>query len=429
VQSEPFQRLRRIKQLGFSDLIYPGATHTRFTHCLGTLHMARRLIEIIQSETGETFNPYRAQVALAAALLHDVGHGPFSHAFEFIGKRLNLKMARHENVTQDIILNSPLANVLKRLAPSAPKDVAGLIKGEESDIYSAVVSSQFDADRLDYMQRDRMMTGTQTASLDLEWLMANLTVGDVPYGVDDQLLGTRKTFVLGSKAIHAAESYVLGLFQLYPDVYLHKATRSAERMLQELMLRVATLIQNGDRARTGLPAELPLVRFMEHPNLLENMLKLDDTSIWATLAMLADSKDADISALAKGILNRHLYKAIDIRTEVSRSLDGKDLSDEAALRQTDKICAAVLEELAYMARMDILPDEGSRSPYKMVQESKGGLNQILVKTPTGKLEDLGLHSRVVRAIKPYKFARAYYPRENDEAKKIIQDAIARNTSR
>lgn len=236
IQSQPFQRLRRIKQLGFSDLVYPGATHSRFAHSVGTFHIARRLMRIIREYLGEKkFEHSKARAALAASLLHDVGHGPFSHSFEDVGKRLNLSLAAdHEKLTDTLIRDEKIGKALNQCGSGFANDVAKVIASKgPTDIYGAVVSSQFDADRLDYMQRDRLMTGTQHSAIDFTWLIANLEIGLVSYGVDEEEVGEIETFVLNEKAFYAAETYVVGLFQLYPTVYFHKATRSAEKIFSE----------------------------------------------------------------------------------------------------------------------------------------------------------------------------------------------------
>lgn len=161
IQTEAFQRLRRIKQLGFSEFVYPGATHTRFAHSLGVFHLARRLIEIIdvklKKRGSPTSNNAEKDAALCAALLHDLGHGPFSHAFEEVGKKFQLASVNHESITDKLIREGEIGVILDRYYKGFRNNVAAAI-GEHSDIYSSVVSGQFDADRLDYMQRDRMMT-------------------------------------------------------------------------------------------------------------------------------------------------------------------------------------------------------------------------------------------------------------------------------
>lgn len=168
------QRLRRVKQLGVSEFVFPSASHTRFSHSIGVFHNARRLVGIIRREielkrvAGE-FNEARAKVALFAALLHDIGHGPFSHAFEEARKALaaeaapKSKIRNHEAFTAEMI-RDPAGEISKILAASgiSADDVADLVAAETpADMYHAVVSSSFDADRLDYLLRDRYMTGTE----------------------------------------------------------------------------------------------------------------------------------------------------------------------------------------------------------------------------------------------------------------------------
>jgi HD superfamily phosphohydrolase len=160
LQTRPFQRLRRIKQLGFSDLIYPGATHSRFAHSVGVFHTARLLMAVIRQHVGSR-DDTRENHALAAALLHDLGHGPFSHAFESVGKRLNLKLADHEHMSDRLIREGEVSEILKTMGSGFHIDVANIIKQEgRRTVHNNVVSSQFDADRLDYMRRDRLMTGS-----------------------------------------------------------------------------------------------------------------------------------------------------------------------------------------------------------------------------------------------------------------------------
>ena len=223
IQTRPFQRLRRIRQLGFSEFVFPGATHTRFAHSIGVFHVARSLMSVIRrhivADSARQFGEYQATVALAAALVHDVGHGMFSHAFESVGKSMNLAMAKHENVSEAIIRDSEITQALHDLGSGFANDVATLIgRKEPGNLYDAVVSSQFDADRLDYMQRDRLMSGVQSSGIDLTWLLSNLEIASVRTGADDEATGSVETLVLGPKAVQTAESYVLSLFHLYPNV-------------------------------------------------------------------------------------------------------------------------------------------------------------------------------------------------------------------
>ena len=422
INTRPFQRLRRVKQLGFSYLVYPGATHSRFAHSIGVFHIARRMMKIIERHLGEgSFQEAQAQHALAAALLHDVGHGAFSHAFEEVGKRLKIEMAKHETVSKKLILDSEISECLKTMGSGFHKDVAGVIDEDiPPTLYSAVISSQFDADRLDYMQRDRMMCGTRHGAIDFEWLVENIMVGDVNVGVDTESLGKIPTFVIGPKAIAAAETFVLGLFQLYPAVYLHKTTRGVEVLFTELLVKVIELSRDGSFAKTGLPENHPLVQFARDSDNIEHVLCLDDSVVWSALNLLSESEDKLISDFSKRLRSRKLYKVIDVREELRKS--------GATEKELDKMCAEmkmrieewVDEDKSSVCRM--LIDECKRSPYKGKTEGKGPLKQINV-LDNGKLHDLSEISDVVGAIKDFKVFRVYLNANDDEAKKFIKNEI------
>lgn len=224
IGSRPFQRLRRIKQLGFSEIVHPGATHSRFAHSLGVLQTARELMTIVQERADGHRSEAREDIAMAASLLHDIGHGPFSHAFETVGQHLGLELlADHEQISDLMIRTGELAELLEDMGSGFAKDVATMIlKTGPKMVHDAIVSSQFDADRPDYMRSDQLMTGSKHSSVDFAWLLDNWEIDDVTDGVDDLQAGKVPTFVIGPEAIQAADSYVLGLFQLYPTIYFHK---------------------------------------------------------------------------------------------------------------------------------------------------------------------------------------------------------------
>lgn len=425
IQTRPFQRLRRIKQLGFSDLVYPGATHSRLAHSIGVFHTARMLMEVIGRHVTRPEESKMRQ-ALAAALVHDLGHGPFSHAFESVGKRLGIKMADHENVSDILIRQSEVAGVLNELGSGFADDVADIVRGRgKKTIYSAVVSSQFDADRLDYMRRDRLMTGTQHAGIDFKWLLSNLQIASVPVGVDDSLIGNLDTFVLGSKAIFGAEAYVLGLFQLYPTVYLHKATRGAEKIFGELLYRTITLVKCGGTRLTGLPKNHPIVRFAKAPDDVESALGLDDPSVWGALPLMCEASDSAVASLAQSLRNRDLGKCIDIREQVAHAVGDSGMAD----LEVDACCAKIKDKLTdwlQSQKMDMPPihlDEAQRSPYKVVDEAQGPLDRINIYTNGGRLVDLKQRSAVVAAVKPFKLFRVYYERNDTETQKTVSAII------
>lgn len=429
IQTRPFQRLRRIKQLGFSDLVFPGATHSRFAHSVGVFHTARQLMGIIRDHLGtERFEPTRANEALAAALVHDLGHGPFSHSFEEVGKRLNLKMANHEKVSDALIRDGPVAEALRKLGSGFANDVADIVKaGGPTNIYGAVVSSQFDADRLDYIRRDRLMTGTQHSAIDFPWLMANIEVGELAYGVDELSVGSIETFVLGPKAVYAAEAFVLGLFQLYPTVYFHKTTRGAEKIFTELLVRVINLVCEDSSEKTGLPNNHPIVQFAKSPDSVDTILPLDDTLVWGALMLFSDSTDDIVRELAIRLRDRKLYKSINARERLKRKAGFDGSVEQETL--VDQMCDAMSNRVEEWnsdqdrGELRILSDRATREPYKRLQESKGPLNQIRIKAQTEELIDLGDRSDVVKAIEPFRLFRLYVRDEDEEARKFVDQLI------
>lgn len=427
IQTRPFQRLRRVKQLGFSDLVYPGATHSRFAHSIGVFHTARQLMKIIAEKVStQKWNETQANAALAAALVHDVGHGAFSHAFEEVGKRLSLKLAHHEYVSDILIRDSEISEPLKKMGSGFHNDVADVIKAAgPRSVYDAVVSSQFDADRLDYIRRDRMMAGSSHGVIDYDWLISNLHVDTINTGVDDQKVGELETFVIGPKGVFAAEAYVLGLFQLYPTIYFHKATRGAEKLFTEMMVKVFELVRDGSVQDTGLAAGHPLARFAADPTNLDNALCLDDSVVFGCLSQLSESKNAVISEFAQRIRDRKLLKCFDIREEVRRRIYGKvEVGD---LEKTiSRVSLKVVEKIELWKKTNpkpyLLQDKASRSPYKRFEESKGPLNQIMVRTGSG-MADLGELSPVVASIPTFEVLRYYYDRENQAIPKMLNQVI------
>ena len=434
IQTAPFQRLRRIRQLGFSEFVFPGATHTRFAHSLGVFHIARALMGIIRRHVeggGRTFGDHQASVAVAAALLHDIGHGMFSHAFEAVGKEFGLVMAEHEHVSALLVRNTEIAEVLKPLGTSFADEVATLVgqKGP-GNLYDAVVSSQFDADRLDYMQRDRLMTGVRSSGVDPTWLLANLEVTAVPIGADDEPSGEIETLVLGPKAAQTAESYLLSLFHLYPNVYLHKATRGAEVLFAALMRRLIRLEKDGHTAKSGMPERHPIRRFVADPDRLEHAQALDDAVFWGALPMLLEADDAEVKRLAAALHGRRLLRCIDlvqrVETQMPRREGEKAPRHQARVKLAvktieDRLKAWAVEEGSGRAR--VLIDRYSRPLYKRYGESDTPLNRVLVRGGSGRLLDMADFSPIIGAAQPFEVCRAYVFRDDKEAETVVENTI------
>jgi uncharacterized protein len=431
LQTRPFQRLRRIKQLGFSDLVYPGATHSRFAHSVGVFHTARLLMEIVRKHLSNKQDT-RENHALAAALVHDVGHGPFSHAFESVGKRLGLKLANHETLSEELIRSGEVAHELdKGMEKGFAANVADIIKKDGvKTVHHAVVSSQFDADRLDYIRRDRFMAGSQHAGIDFSWLLANLQIGKVPMGVDDSGLSPIETFVIGPKAVHAAEAYVLGLFQLYPTVYFHKATRGIEKLFEELLVRIVQLVRLGQSGKTGLESRHPIIRFATSPDDIESALLLDDAVVWGSLPSMLEAEDSLIAQFSRRLRDRDLFKCVDVRAKISHELNPKCRESPEIVEAIDKCCALVKDKLTVGmtnatdgAIPRILIDEAERSPYKSIDKSKGPLDRINVGTDGNELVDLQERSSVVRGLKVFKLLRVYADRNDTDSLAQIDNTI------
>jgi HD superfamily phosphohydrolase len=324
IDTPEFQRLRRIRQLGVSEFTFPGAVHTRFTHSIGVFHTARMLVDVVDREMqriNQDPAPEKAQVALIAALLHDLGHGPFSHTFEGVQASRGVKK-RHEKWTADIIRNpvGQLHPLLESHRPGFTEEVATLLEKEDpEDIYHAVVSSSFDADRLDYLRRDRLMTGTGAGAIDFDWLKDNIRVAEIEIDApeEDETGEVRKvpTFCLTEKALPAAEQFLLARFTLSDQVYFHKATRCVEHMIGKMLRAIARLAVGNrtEKKKSGLPEDHSLLRFfMADGDTVENYLALDDTLVFGSLSALSKAEDPVVRDMATRLQRRQLYKTLDI---------------------------------------------------------------------------------------------------------------------
>lgn len=434
IQTRPFQRLRRIRQLGFSEFVFPGATHTRFAHSIGVFHQARQLMGVIRKFVGthhQQFKDRQAEYALAAALLHDVGHGMFSHTFESIGKKFSWPMAKHEEVSQRLIRDSEISRILdSEFGRGYAGNVADIIaQGIPSNLYGSVVSSQFDADRLDYMQRDRLMTGVQSSGVDPTWLLANLEVAEVPTGADETSSGTVETLVLGPKAMQTAESYVLALFHLYPNVYLHKTTRGAEVVFQALISRIVELQREGLDQKSGLAANHPILLFAGEPSNLNRALDLDDTVFWGALPMLANASDETTRQLTIALRERHLTKCFDIKQRVGQAIrvSNRGTAEEQRARVKlicDDVVKSLEEQVIPQNGMPrVLIDQYARNPYKRFQDSKTPLNQILIRLGDSSPVDMAEFSPIIAHAEAFTICRAYTFRDDTTSEAVIENIM------
>ena len=299
---------------------------------------------------------------------------------------------------------------------------AKLIEEEyPSDIYSSIVSSQFDADRLDYLRRDKMMTGTEYAGFDLDWLLNNLEIDKLMIGGDgDEVPVEVEGLILGSKGLQAAESYLLGRFHLYTQVYMHKTTRAAEKMLGALLRQIAGLLTDGEAAKTGLPANHPVQRFFGNEGAtLDNYLALDDAVVWGCLPLLEQADDDVVSELARRLRHRILYKCVDIGARA------ESIGGDVAVRFTKRLREA--QEDGRFSDVDVLEDRAPVSAYKFRDyDSPDALLKITIRRPdwSGDHEDLAKISPVVKALDDKRIFRVYARdgRVKDDLENIWREA-------
>ena len=224
VDTEVFQRLRYVRQLGWTYLVYPGATHSRFEHALGTHHLSRRTLALLcEAEDAASIGEVDQAIVRSAALLHDVGHYPFSHALEETGA------LHHEDVARPLITEGGVASLLSsRLGKDAPLEVFDLIRGRSENPLQGLISGSLDLDKIEYLKRDAFMCGVPYGEIDVDRLTNSLVL------VDDPETG-RRALGVQEKALSALESLLFAKYQMYRNVYWHHAVRSATAMYKRLV--------------------------------------------------------------------------------------------------------------------------------------------------------------------------------------------------
>ena len=298
-----FQRLRYIKQLGLTDLVYPGAVHTRFQHALGALHLMGRVLEILRFK-GVHISNEEYEAAQLAVLLHDVGHGPFSHALE----HSLLPGVKHESISYLMMsslneeFNGALQLALKIFRNSYHRK-----------FFYQLVSSQLDIDRLDYLNRDCFFSGVQEGTIGVDRIILMLQVHD------DQL-------VVEEKGIYSIENFLNARRLMYWQVYLHKTTVSAERMLVNLIRRAQALKRAGEE----IPASEALSIFLERTFSIESLRNdrtalmafgsMDDHDIWGAIKLWRNHKDRILSLLSGMLADRRLFQIVLSNEPIRKSV-------------------------------------------------------------------------------------------------------------
>lgn len=362
-----FQRLRRIRQLGGVFQVYHTAEHSRFSHSLGVYEIVRRMTEEVP-DIGGSLSRQEKLVVLCAALLHDVGHGPYSHSFE------RLSHCSHEQMTMRLILeDTDIHTVLAEADPSLPAQVAAVIQGTcPNPLLCDLISSQLDADRMDYLLRDAYETGTSYGTFDLERILRCLRVKN-------------GRLCIKESGMHSVEDYIMARYHMYWQVYLHPVARAYEVMLQLFFDRYSEV-------RSQL--KIDLLENVFHLSELTCFLVLDDYRLVTGLQQASVSDDRILADLADRLLNRRLFDWIE----------EPDPSQEFQIRQ--RLEQAGLPTLFYL-REDV---SGSKV-YLPYHEDRA---QIRVLCADGEVRNLSHQSAIVSALdtmKPSVSRRLYFPKE------------------
>lgn len=363
------QRLRRIRALGVASLAFPGAEHSRFAHAVGAAHVMTRFVARVAplaaaSGSGHALTTQDEEDALAAALLHDLGHGPLSHLFEEVFP----EMRAHEDWTSAIVLDADtdVNRILRARDPAMPTRVERLVHGDHPVRYLArAVSGTFDVDRCDYLLRDSYMTGTRYGLYDLDWLLRSLLLDPDPAGP--------RLAVDGSKGLPAVEGYFLARLFMYQQVYFHKATRAGECMMRATFRRFADLMRDGSPP-SHTPATLRAFARGE-PVSVRDYLALDDHTLWATLERWADERDPILASLSRAVCSRALFK--------TASLDEIDPACDAELLDgLQRLVRAAGLDPRYHCELDV----AEVHPYELPSSPEAALRVVYQRRPPRSLE-------------------------------------------
>ncbi len=286
-----FQRLRRIKQLGLTHLVYPGALHTRFHHALGAMHLTGKAIEVIKSK-GHKISKKETKATLIAILLHDIGHGPFSHALEH---------SIVKNVTHEDISTFFMQALNKEFNGKLDMAISIFENKYNKPFLHQLVSSQLDMDRLDYLKRDSFFTGVSEGIINSDRIISMLNVKD-------------GNLVFDAKGIYSIEKFIIARRLMYWQVYLHKTVLSAENMVVNIFRRAKELAKKNEELFTTPALHYFLYRefekdsFINDSEVLERFADLDDFDLTTAIKVWQNHSDHVLSTLCKSLIRRNLYR-------------------------------------------------------------------------------------------------------------------------
>lgn len=376
INAKEMQRLRRIHQLGGDFQVYHTAEHSRFSHSLGVYEIVRRMVYEID-QLWEVLSDYEKAVVMLAGLLHDIGHGPFSHAFE------GISTYKHEEYTVKIIMeNSEIHQILAACDARLPEDVASIIQYRHAkECMNQLVSGQLDADRMDYLLRDAYFTGTSYGKFDLERILRTIRVKN-------------GRIVVKASGIHSVEDYIMARYHMYWQVYLHPVARSYETLLSILFRRMKEVYALH-------PEYLSDVK-MFHPFLcgadagIDALYRLDESAALYGFSELVTCRDEILRDISYRLLNRKLFEYVTLKNP--EDLERIQLHVQA---------------LGYDPDYYVYQDVVSQKPYSPYKSNESGHN-IWVLEESGKVKELSKASDIVRALTRADLkeeSKLYFPEE------------------
>ncbi|GEK35042.1 HD domain-containing protein [Kurthia sibirica] len=397
IATKEFQRLRRIKQLGTTYLVFHGAEHSRFSHSLGVYEIVRRMVDDAFSNR-PLWDKRERLVTLCAGLLHDLGHGPFSHAFEHV---FDLD---HEEFTRAIIMgDTEVHEVLLRVAPDFPQKVSDVIaKTYGNKQVVSLISSQIDADRMDYLQRDAYFTGVSYGHFDMERILR------VMRPLQDQI-------VIKSSGMHAIEDYIMSRYQMYWQVYFHPVSRSAEVILRKTLERAKDLYVEG---YTFEFAPTHFYSFFEGDVQLADYIALDESIMLSYFQFWTTENDTILSDLSSRFLNRHLLKFVEV----------DPATDWEKLVELEKL----FEEAGINPKYYLVMDSSSDLPYDFYRPGEEGERvPIYLQMPNKELRELSRSSDIVDAISGKRRTdhKLYYPKDLLDGSNPLHVKIVKSINR
>jgi HD superfamily phosphohydrolase len=404
IDTPEFQRLRRIKQLGLGLYTYQGAEHSRFTHSLGTLHLMTRILDQL-SDRYQISAEDRA-AARAAALLHDVGHGPFSHAME------RVLGVHHEHLSVLAVTSeeTEVCQALRSFSSELPKRVASIIEGTFKPAALAhLVSSQLDVDRMDYLLRDSLMTGAKYGLFDLEWIINALQI-------DEQ--GDR--IYVAARGIFAVEEYLQARYYMFRQVYFHRTLRSAEAVLRSALRRALELVESGQEVWCAPGASFEKV-LRRQPLTIAEHLEIDDSDVIFHLKQWQRSPDRVLSDLSRRFVSRRLFKAIDLDMPVN---------ERAGFLEASR---AVIASGGFESEYYFIEDRASDVPYYGYYTAEGAEPRTRIYVEDGyahpQIREISEVSEAVRGLqRGYELHRVCFPAEvKDEIYRLYHQASPHNT--